>query len=196
MMDQISQKTPMAVIDIGHSERDKGAISPFPPFTTEWDYNSRMADVVQNYVSESSTIIVTREPVIDGYQRLPARINSLEPDFILSLHCNAATAAAFGTEMIYHPGSIDGRRFAEILQREISEVFGWTVNEKGYRGAKTPIGGRGSSLLEKTAAPCVIAEPFFLSNEHDHQRGLELFDELAMAYARAIDDFSRFLFPD
>lgn len=186
----MSRQQPVVVLDVGHSELQKGAKSPYPPFTTEWDYNVRIAELIQKEVYRAVAVIIHRDPVPDGYQRLPAKINALGGDFILSLHCNAATPTAFGTEMIYHPGSLQGRAFAQLVQDEVSRLFGWTEGKPGYRGIKEPINGRGSSLLAETIAPCVIAEPFFLSNQHDYQRGIDYQPELASAYARAIDKFA------
>ncbi|MDF1815900.1 MAG: N-acetylmuramoyl-L-alanine amidase [Verrucomicrobiales bacterium] len=177
------------VIDVGHTESEPGAVSPFPPNLSEWEYNSRIAALAHNLIYTADVTVLSRDRGTNGYRDLPGKINAFSPQLILSLHCNAATPTAFGTEMIYHPGSIAGARFATILQNEVSSAMGWLESDTGYRGIKSPIGGRGATLLQQTCAPCVIAEPFFLTNEADCRKGIEHMNDLAEAYARAVNGF-------
>ncbi len=48
--------------------------------------------------------------------------------------------------------------------------------------------GRGVVVLQHTVAPCVICEPFFISNDGDLALGTRRRIRLASAYAAAIDE--------
>ena len=58
-----------------------------------------------------------------------------------------------------------------------------------FTKAKT-VNDRGGHLLKHTNAPCVICEPFFMSNLNDMQTALNRRNELAAAYAAAIDEIA------
>lgn len=181
---------PLLIIDVGHSQADKGARSPFPPFTPEWDYNLAVAGFIREKLVATASHVILRETTSDGYRNLSGRINALRPDLVISLHCNAAeNPSAFGTEMICRSGCRLSQALAESLQREVCLLLGRFPGGPGDRGVKAPVNGRGQSLLKNTIAPCVICEPFFLTNEADYRQGMQFHEALGAAYARAVDAF-------
>jgi len=121
-----------------------------------------------------------------GYSKMEntTLINSLNPDLAISLHCNSANTVATGTEAIYYPGSVKGKKFAELLSKNVSEALGLK-----NRGAKEPWHGRGSGLLSRTKAPCVISEPFFIDNNEDLKKAFERKNEYIQAIVKSINEY-------
>ena len=145
---------------IGHGGNDCGAVSQDKK-TTELGYNTKLADELVELLANNGYEAFTHNR---GYSKMEntTLINSLNPDLAISLHCNSANTVATGTEAIYYPGSVKGKKFAELLSKNVSEALGLK-----NRGAKEPWHGRGSGLLSRTKAPCVISEPFFIDNNED-----------------------------
>jgi N-acetylmuramoyl-L-alanine amidase len=120
------------------------------------------------------------------HKELPDDINALEPDFIVSLHCNAFNTQVSGTEVLYYDKSEKGKKMAEILLKHLVEHL-----KLGNRGIKPKTAeDRGGYLLCYTKAPCVISEPFFIDNDDDLARAQEDLDGLALAYANTIEEIS------
>lgn len=168
---------------IGHGGNDCGAVSQDKK-TTELGYNTALADELVELLESNGYEAFTHNR---GYSKMEntTLINSLNPDLIISLHCNSAdNLNATGTEAIYYPDSKNGKRFAELLSKNISEALGLR-----NRGAKEPFHGRGSGLLRSTKAPCVISEPFFISNNEDLKKGIEKKEEYIQAIVKSIDEY-------
>ena len=169
-------------IIIGHGGNDCGAVSQDKK-TTELGYNTALADELVELLGNNGYEAFTHNR---GYSKMEntTLINSLNPDLIISLHCNSANTTATGTEAIYYPDSTKGKRFAELLSKNVSEALGLK-----NRGAKEPWHGRGSGLLSRTKAPCVISEPYFIDNNEDLKAGLEKKDEYIQAIVKSIDEY-------
>ncbi len=174
---------PLVALVVGHRKSSQGAESKTFNIT-EWVYNDDMAKRVKERVKLAEVAVVYRDDAGNGYTRLPAKINGLDPDFIVSLHCNF-TVGASGTEMLHHHQSRNSERLASMLQNEVLKALG--LRDRGLRPRSS---GRGWHLLSNTKAPAVIVEPFFMSNDREMKLGLERKDELAAAYAAAIDDYA------
>lgn len=178
-----SSPRPLVALVVGHRKSSQGAKSERYK-VTEWGYNSDIAKRVAEKVKMADVEIVFRDDVSDGLTKLPAKLNVLDPDFIVSLHCNFTNGAS-GTEMLYHHRSRNGERLASLIQNEVLKALGLRD-----RGLKPLSGGRGWTLIANTKAPAVIAEPFFMSNDREMKLGMDRKDELATAYASAIDDYA------
>ena len=78
---------------------------------------------------------------------------------------------------------------AEILLNHLVEHL--KLPDRGIKPKTSE--DRGGYLLRYTNAPCVIAEPFFIDNDSDLARAQEDkdIDELAVAYAKAIEEISQ-----
>jgi len=190
----------VAVI-IGHNNKDEGARNKNFE-ASEFSFNEKLAKNIQlNYhslvdfsqeinlkIDQAEIEIVYRET---NYSELPRQINELNPDLIVSLHCNAFNEEVNGCEMLYYHKSEAGKKVAQIFQNEIVNLF-----ENKDRGIKPKTSeDRGGYLLRYTNAPCIIAEPFFIDNDEEYLKARELFDsgELTSAYCECIDSALKYL---
>lgn len=168
---------------IGHGGKDKGAFSQDKQYN-ELDYNTEICELLVNELNKINYVAFKHNRGNNRMENIPL-INSLRPDLIISLHCNSAdNIKATGTEVIHYEFSKNGKRFAEILSKNVSKTLGLK-----NRGAKYPFNGRGSGLLRSTNAPCVILESFFISNDNDLKIGLENKKELVEAIIDSINEY-------
>jgi len=114
-----------------------------------------------------------------SFSELPAKINATRPDRIISLHFNAYNRTASGSETLYWHSSRAGKALATAIQKQVVAALG--LNDRGIK-PRFP-GDRGAALLQRTAAPCVIVEPFFGDNPTDLARARERIGALALAIA-------------
>ena len=171
----------LCALVIGHKKRSPGAINANSNLS-EFDFNEILALRIEKKVQNVEIQRVYRRT----YKELPDDINALNPDFIISLHCNAFNGRASGTEVLYYHKSEKSKKMAEILLRHLVEHL--KLPNRGIRPKTAE--DRGGYLLRYTKAPCVIAEPFFIDNDEDLARAQEDIDGLATAYANAIDEIS------
>jgi len=167
---------------IGHKKSSPGAVNERAGIT-EFDFNEDLAIRIEKKIRNAEVQRIYRRT----YKELPDDINALEPDFVISLHCNAFNGKASGAEVLYYHKSKKGRKMGEILVNHLVEHL-----KLPNRGTKPKtVEDRGCPLLRSTKAPCLIAEPFFIDNNSDLARAQEDLDGLAAAYAAAIDEVSQ-----
>mgnify|MGYP000341271737 CR=1 FL=1 len=166
---------------IGHKKRSPGAHNE--KFNlTEFGFNQNLAQEIESKVVGVDVQIIYRRT----YASLPSDINELNPDFIISLHCNAYNKQASGTEVLYYHRSEKGEHFAEVLQHQIVMALG--LKDRGTKAKR--VVNRGGYLLKYTTAPCVIAEPFFIDNNNDLKTAIDNRQGLIDAYVNAISIIS------
>jgi N-acetylmuramoyl-L-alanine amidase len=163
---------------IGHKKSSPGAQNNAAGLT-EFHYNDLLSMDIENTVEGVEVQRIYRRT----YDSLPADINAYDPDFIISLHCNAFNEKASGTEVLYYHRSQKGKKMADILNNNLVHALG--LKDRGIK-AKT-VEDRGGYLLKMTNAPCVIAEPFFIDNDDDFKVATEQREALVAAYAGAIE---------
>lgn len=181
---EIGQPKKLCALVIGHKKSSPGAVNKRSGIT-EFDFNEDLAIRIEKKVNKTEVQRIYRRT----YRELPDDINTLDPDFIVSLHCNAFNGRASGTEVLYYHKSEEGKKMAEILLNHLVEHL-----KLPNRGIKPKTAeDRGGPLLCYTKAPCVIAEPFFIDNDSDLSRAQEDedIDELAVAYTKAIEKISQ-----
>lgn len=166
---------------IGHNKEDQGAKNSYSGLT-EWQINSLLAIELQRIIKKVDIEIVYR----DDYKDLPDKINALEPDFIISLHCNAHDCTVSGSETLQWHNSEKGTRLASILQGKINRAL--QNRNRGVKLVKKE-SDRGGHLLKNTVAPCVILEPFFIDNIEELQNALRRYKELSMSIAQGINEY-------
>jgi N-acetylmuramoyl-L-alanine amidase len=171
----------LCALVVGHKPASPGAINRNSNLT-EFCFNNTLVGMIESKVSGVKTIRVYR----DTYKGLVGKINSHNPDFIISLHCNAFNTKASGTEVLFYHKSKNGEKMANILQDNLIKTLG--LADRGTR-AKTSE-DRGGYLLRYTTAPCVIAEPFFIDNDLDLSTAQNNLDSLAKAYADSIEEIA------
>ena len=168
---------------IGHGGNDCGAINPTTK-ETELAYNTDLANKVKEELLkyEYNVDIYNR-----GYNSVENvfLLNKKDYDLLISLHCNAYNGYAHGTEVLYWNTSKKCQVLAQCIQDEVLETL--RLTDRGLKHIKN--WDRGSYLLRKTDAPCVIIEPFFIDNDNDFNVGKEKKDEYAKAVALAIKKY-------
>lgn len=168
---------------VGHEPTKPGATNKATGLS-EFKFNDWIADQMLDSPPPGIELVkVHRHP--GTYSQLPAKVNALNPDLVISLHCNGYDGEATGTEMLYAEGSTKGKRFAELLQAQV--VSALQLRNRGVKPRKRR--DRGGHILNGTKAPAVIVEPFFLDNDSDLQRANERLSELIAAYLKAIAEF-------
>jgi len=170
--------TQLCALVIGHKKTSPGA-SNASSGITEFEFNDQLAQLIEDQVNGLRIQRVYR----NTYKELPEDINRLNPDFVVSLHCNAFNGSASGSELLYYYKSTRGKQLAELLQNSL--VAQLQLPDRGTRSRT--VEDRGGYLLRYTRAPCVIAEPFFIDNDDDLARVQADPRGLAAAYARAIE---------
>ncbi|MGD9035372.1 MAG: N-acetylmuramoyl-L-alanine amidase [Syntrophobacterales bacterium] len=168
----------LCALVIGHKKSSFGA-SNEETGLNEFDFNDDLAIRIEKKVQTTRIQRIYRRT----YRALPDDINALDPDFVLSLHCNAYNGRASGTEVLYYHRSKLGESIANILQRHLVTFLG--LRDRGIQPKTSE--ERGGYLLRYTKAPCVIAEPFFIDNDEDLAKARDDLEGLAGAYASAID---------
>jgi N-acetylmuramoyl-L-alanine amidase len=171
----------MCALVIGHKKTSPGAMNDKAGFT-EFDFNEDLSTRIENNFKKGEIQRIYRRT----YRNLPGDINELNPDFVVSLHCNAFNQRTSGTEMLYYYKSKKGKQMAEILQKHLLDYL--KLPDRGIKAKDSE--DRGGYLLRYTNAPCVITEPFFIDNDNDLSRAQEDIDGLAGAYSKAIDEIS------
>ena len=179
---EIAPPKKLCALVIGHKKSSPGAVNERAGLS-EFDFNEDLAIRIEKKIRNAEVQRIYRRT----YKELPDDINALEPDFVISLHCNAFNTQVAGTEVLYYHKSEKGRKMGEILVNHLVEHL-----KLPNRGAKPKAAeDRGGHLLRYTKAPCLIAEPFFIDNNSDLARAQEDLDGLAAAYAAAIDEVSQ-----
>lgn len=166
---------------IGHKKSSPGASNQNEGIT-EFEFNEQLAFDIEKRAEGVDVQKVYRRT----YNTLPDDINELDPDFIISLHCNAFNGTASGTEVLYYHRSQKGQQFAEILNNHLIAALG--LKNRGIKPITAE--DRGGNLLKNTYAPCLIAEPFFIDNDGDLKTALENREQLVEEYANAIESIA------
>ncbi len=174
---------------IGHKPNKPGACNKKHKIC-EYQFNDQLACDIYDYLKEHDTVNRIRIIRRDTYQGLPEDVNLLDPDFCISMHCNAAhpdyTGKWNGTETLYYHKSKRGKIMAEILQKNLVGCLGF--KDRGILPRKTE--DRGGYLLRYTDMPCVIAEPFFIDNNNAYKTVMDKYDKLVQAYAESIEEIA------
>lgn len=154
-------------IDPGHgmSNKRSGVFDPGACFG-----KLEEAKIVMDWTNELRAILQSR-----GHRVIRTRINNSEPcpigvrsevaseykcDIMISLHCNAATGSATGTEVIYRGDT--NRAFASLISKTVSNALGLRD-----RGAKVEADSQHKRLAVMSYQPCFLIELGFIDNVKD-----------------------------
>ncbi len=166
----------MICLIVGHKESSPGAVNVNAKIS-EYEFNKKLAIDIKDGSDLDITIVYR-----DTYRDLPGKVNQLDPEFSVSLHCNAFNRKAWGAEMLYYHSSKKSKAIAEALQFMVVEALG--TLDRGIKPKHSE--DRGGYLLRYTKAPCVIAETFFIDNDDELNNANELYNELVNAYIDGI----------
>lgn len=172
----------LCALVIGHKKTSPGAVNAALGLT-EFAFNDDLARRIHQKTKSVKVQLFYRRTL----ETLPGDLNEIGPDFIVSLHCNAFNQRASGSEVLYYHQSPTGKRLAEILQQRLCACLG--LPDRGIKPKTSE--DRGGYLLRYSKAPCLIAEPFFIDNDLDLATAQENLDQLADAYAQAIEEMAR-----
>jgi len=180
---------PLCVLDIGHHPDAPGACGRLNgKKVCEFAFNKELAAMIEAKVKNARIITIHREPGNDAGRRgLPAKTNALNPNFVISLHANAADKKAGGSEVLYFHTSTEGAKLAAILQKQFLARLG--LRDRKIKGRTRS--DRGGDQLALTQAVIVLGEPFFIDNEAELAAVAAKKDDLAAAYAAAIDEYAK-----
>jgi N-acetylmuramoyl-L-alanine amidase len=177
---------------VGHKPNRPGACNKKHKIC-EYQFNDQLACDIYDYLKSNKSDIGIQIIRRKTYRGLPDDVNLLEPDFCISMHCNAAhpdyTGKWNGTETLYYHKSKMGKIMAEIVQKNIVKVL--EFRDRGILPRKTE--DRGGYLLRYTSMPCVIAEPFFIDNNSAYKTVMERYDKLVQAYANSIEEIAKMI---
>lgn len=175
-------------ISIGHSEKDKGAVSKCKQHN-EYDFNKILAQLIKDeLVKKGFEVIVTNRLTHGGGTGMSAdvkAINATEADISVELHCNAFNNEASGCETLHWYRSKNGKKLAQYIQNEMVAALG--NNDRGLKSINSK--GRGATVLKETNMPMVITEPFFIDNPKEFDNAVNKIDKLAKAVAKGIVNY-------
>ncbi|MCB1130288.1 MAG: N-acetylmuramoyl-L-alanine amidase, partial [Verrucomicrobiae bacterium] len=149
---------------------------------------SDLAATIRGMVTRAEIVVTSRDDKRSGYRTLPAKINALDPNFVVSLHANGddGSGTANGSEVLHWHTSKEGRKLASLLQDQFLSALKLRDRKLKPRTETD----RGGSLLRDVRAPIVIGEPFFITNQSDLAAAMAGKEKLAAAYAAAIDVYA------
>jgi len=179
LKDEVRKKR--CALVIGHEKESPGIINK-KRNVSEFEFNEQLCRLVEKKVKHTVISRVLR----NSHTEFPDDMNELDPDFIISLHCNATDEKTSGTEVLYYHKSKIGKRIAEILIKYLVEYLGLPDRGAKPKNADDECG----LLLCYSSAPYAIVKSFFMDNDLDVNRVLENPEGLADAFAKAIDEVS------
>jgi N-acetylmuramoyl-L-alanine amidase len=165
---------------IGHKKNRPGACNE-DYGKCEFEFNEKLVKDIKNKINRNYEVEIVYR---DTYRDLPDKVNKLNPDFVVSFHCNAFNKKASGSEVLYYRTSKKGKEIARIFQKYIIQTLG--LYDRGIKGKGSE--DRGGYILRYTKAPCILIEPFFIDNNVDYMRVQERYDAFVEALKNAIYD--------
>ena len=156
------QRTHMIALVIGHSNKSRGAHNKTYNIS-EFEFNEKL---INNISKDLDKLHIESKIVYrNNYDQLPNDINKLNSKFVISFHCNAFNTKTSGIEMLYYHSSKNGKRIAEIFQKNIVSCL--KLPDRNIKPKHSE--DRGGYLLRYTNVPCIISEPFFIDNDNDYE---------------------------
>lgn len=181
---QEEREKKLCVLVIGHHPDRPGGVNIHSNIS-EFEFNKDLALRIEKKVQT----VRIQKLFTRNYEDLPRDINYLNPDFVISLHCNYFDSVVSGTEVLYCHDDHKGKEMAGILLQHLVEHLG--LRNRGIVPRRQ--GELGYHVLCSTNAPCVIAEPFFISNDQDLARVQEDLEGLAQVYTDAINKIAEMI---
>ena len=189
-------KNAVIFIDAGHGGHDVGAIGTLDGLKIyEENVNLTISLLVRDELEKRGfTVVMSRET--DVFIELAERVdmaNAAKADMFVSLHCNSAVPAAYGTRILYTDRSVSYKKikFAGYFEKAIEEfanLYDKMRKDVFVRSDKEESGYH-LAVLRDTNMPSILIEMGFITNESD----LRLFlneswqHDIAYAIADAIE---------
>ncbi len=171
-------------IVIGHTLNSPGAINKHLN-VKEYSLNLELAAAMhiecknRNIQSE----LIYRK---NGYSKLPKDINTTGVDFCISVHHNGSSnESANGNETLYYHRSKTSEKFAKYVNDEMFKSL--KVRNRGLKPVDSE--DRGANVLKNTSMPCILIEPYFITNSEAVAKR----DTLSLAKS-IINGYEKFLY--
>lgn len=169
------------VIDAGHGKQDPGAIGPTGK--KEKDFNLTMAIKLDEILKGNPNLQVSLTRRTDVFLELKERVsiaNKQPADLFISIHANAASPSASGTETFYNRTT--SAPLAGVIQRHMQAATGF--KDRGARYGNF-------AVIRDTKMDAVLLEVGFISNTEEEKK---LFDSdfqnrVALAIAQGICEY-------
>lgn len=185
-------------INPGHDQKyDSGAVNPNSGLR-EADVAAEVGALVVDYLEAASCECQIMQsdnlaPTPAGRSEYTDRqgltvtetANEWGADLFVSIHCNAANAAAQGTEVECFGGGGAGEALAQCIQSQIVGSLG-TV-DRGVKYMPKLL------VLRYTDMPAVLVEMAFIDNDEDAALLADEQDDFARAIARGVTDYEQAL---
>lgn len=171
--DTVPSRNYTIVIDAGHGGSDPGSIG-YKTKVRESDLNLRLSKMLQEKLESAGiNVVMTRntdESLAEGSGRKWKKqdmelrkklIEKIRPNMVISLHQNSYTNHKLrGAQVFYDKTSEISKEIAESIQQEF-------INNLSHSNKHTSPGDY--FMLKCSAAPSVIVECGFLSNEEEEK---------------------------
>lgn len=175
MSTDVKKEPYCVVIDAGHGGSDPGKVGING--VLEKDINLKIAKQLEYFLTQQDVhVVMTRQTEdglydksasnkkVDDMKKRIAVIEQTDPDVVVSIHQNSYhEESVCGPQVFYYTTSTEGKRMAEILQRDLIRV----LQPEKERVAKA---NDSYYLLKKTSKPIVIVECGFLSNSTEAEQ--------------------------
>lgn len=155
---QMIQNKKLGIV-IGHEPKRPGAYNKKLKIK-EYQLNLELSAAISLECEKRKikNIIIHRE---NGYQKLPYNINEKNVDYCILVHHNASSRKQInGTETLYYAKSKTSKKFAQYVNNEMVNALKYKDRGVLPRTEKD----RGFHVLKNTSMPCVLIEPYFMSN--------------------------------
>ena len=152
---------------------------------TEEYYMYLIADAMEPYLREYGIDFDRNRPQMTLAQVI-ADSNAQDYGLHLAIHSNASPDAVSGqktgAEIYYFPTSKNGKRFADIIEKNYSQVF-------RDPDKVSVIPNRSLAELRRTKAPAVLIEVGYHDNRGEAQWIRENIDVIAKALAKSVAEY-------
>lgn len=153
---------------------------------TEADIARNISELVEHYLINAgcecrllqSDNLCGESP---SYPDICQTANDWGADLFVSIHCNSASPAAQGTEVLVYSVDSPAGVLADCIQAQIVDSLG--TFDRGVK-ARTNL-----AVLKYTAMSAVLVELAFLSNDCDRSLLVNNQDDFARAVARGVTDY-------
>ena len=175
----------MIALCVGHSRpNDSGASSVTG--VTEWDYNSKLADLISKNLKITHKVYSTYKgsSYWNSMKWLAKTLRADDIEAAIELHFNAATPSANGHEWLFWHTSSKGRLFARALRDSFEDCYP-DLRSRGIKPRQKR--SRGAGFLRLTSCPALIAEPFFGSNTENWDFAIKNMEDIASTISSGIE---------
>ncbi len=179
-------------LDAGHGGHDVGAVGSLNGTSYyEEDINLSVALLVREELEKRGfTVVMSRDT--DKFIELAERVdmaNRADADMFISLHCNSAVPAAYGTRVLYTDRSVSYKKikFAGYFEKAIegfADLYNKMRKDVFVRSDKEE-SGYYLAVLCDTKMPSILIEMGFITNENDLKMFIKEDWQLNMAKAVA-----------